>query len=126
MCLFLSPSLSLSLTDRLIPVYGVVAIVLILVLAIGVASVLLLVACVQTRRLGRKPDTNSINSFPVRLYTYLMHWTIKIFVGYKIFETFARFLKNFLQKSILYCTTKQAKKLRIFLKFVAKIILKNL
>ena len=79
MCLFLSPSLSLSLTDWLIPVYGVAAIVLILVLAIGVASVLLLVACVQTRRLGRKPDTNSINSFPVRLYTYLMHWTVKNF-----------------------------------------------
>ena len=71
-----SISLSLSLTDWLIPVYSVVAIVLILVLAIGVASVLLLVACVQTRRLGRKPDTNSINSFPVRLYTYLMHWTV--------------------------------------------------
>ena len=77
----ISLSLSLSLTDWLIPVYGVVAIVLILVLAIGVASVLLLVACVQTRRLGRKPDTNSINSFPVRLYTYLMHWTVKIFRG---------------------------------------------
>ena len=50
MCLFLSPSLSLSLKDWLIPVYGVVAIVLILVLAIGVASVLLLVACVQGDR----------------------------------------------------------------------------
>ena len=44
--------------DWLIPVSGVVAIVLILVLAIGIASVLLLVACVQTKKLGKKSHSS--------------------------------------------------------------------
>ncbi|XP_019861129.1 PREDICTED: uncharacterized protein LOC109589497, partial [Amphimedon queenslandica] len=44
--------------DWLIPVSGVVAIVLILVLAIGIASVLLLVACVQTKRLGKRTHSS--------------------------------------------------------------------
>ena len=58
--LSLSPSPSLPLTDtvyHLIPVFGIVPIVLLLLLGIIVATVLLLVAYIQNKKLKMKSDS---------------------------------------------------------------------